>query len=157
MRNLAKFDLTLSIFLAFFAVIGIFASYNIGLGNFEQIGPGLFPFLACITVLFTSAGLIISSFRSLRKIINSESQNQKNQPVIWRRPIIILISLAVWPILVNLIGYIISSFIVCFGITKAIGYQGLLKPLVFCLFISLGIWLIFGIMFDVDLPPGFSF
>jgi hypothetical protein len=56
-----------------------------------------------------------------------------------------------------MVGYLIATFLVSFGITKTVGYKGWRQPIILSVLLTFCLWLIFGVFFDLDLPSGFSF
>ncbi len=103
-----------------------------------------------------SAVLAILTLVHGQSSISSETAEKMGLSA-WIRVGEILLSLVVWPLLVGVIGYILATFIVCLGMSKAIGYQGWLRPILLSGSVAFSIWFIFGFMFYVDLPAGFSF
>jgi putative tricarboxylic transport membrane protein len=134
----------------------IVPSVRLGLGGKEELGPGLLPFLASLCVLATGAVLAILTLLRREKV-NPSAELEKIDRKGWIRVGEILFSFAVWPLLVGVIGYIISTFLVSLGMAKAIGYKGWLRPIILSISITFCIWFLFGFMFHLDLPAGFSF
>ena len=134
----------------------IIPSLKYGLGSIGELGPGLLPFATSLCALVL--GLVLFFTTLARK---SKSAPQADMGRIdrggWVRVGGILASLAVWPLLVNMIGYIISTFVVSLGMGKTIGYEGWLKPIILSACVAGSIWFVFGFMFSVDLPAGLSF
>jgi hypothetical protein len=156
MKNYSMIELT--IYGIFCSVSGIvlFFSWRLGLGRIEELGPGLLPFVANLFIFVIGGILILTTI--LRKGQDSQSAVLKKVGSRgWFRVAAILFSLAIWPLLTNLIGYILSNFLVSLGIAKAVEYEGWIQPIIFCSCISLFILLIFGFMFPVDLPAIFAF
>jgi hypothetical protein len=131
-------------------------SLKLGLGAKGELGPGLLPFAAGLCVLVTGAILAVLTLIKREKAAPSEEVE-----VIDRKGWIgvgeLLLAFAVWPLLAGMIGYILSTFLVSLGIAKAVGYQGWRGPLILSISITFCIWLIFGFLFQLDLPAGFSF
>ena len=134
----------------------IVPSVKLGIGGKGELGPGLLPFVASLCVLVTGAVLAILTLVRREKVSPS-AEHEKMERKGWMRVSEILFSFAVWPLLVGIIGYIISTFLVSLGMAKAIGYKGWLRPIILSVSIAFCIWLIFGFMFHLDLPVGFSF
>lgn len=129
---------------------------KLGIGGKGELGPGLLPFVAGLFVLVTGCVLGILTL-ARREQTGPSAEQKKIDRKGWIRVCEILFSFAVWPLLVGFIGYIISTFLVSLGMAKAVGYKGWLRPIILSVSISLCIWLIFGFMFQLDLPVGFSF
>jgi len=131
-------------------------SIKLGLGGRGELGPGLLPFAAGLCLLMTGAVLAALTLIKSKKTNPSEEIETIDRKG-WLRVGGILFNFAVWPLLAGFIGYLISTFLVSLGIAKAIGYQGWRGPVILSVSITFCIWLIFGFMFDLDLPAGFSF
>jgi putative tricarboxylic transport membrane protein len=143
----------------FFCVGGagiIVPSMKLGIGGEGELGPGLLPFVAGLCVLVTGGVLAILTLVRTEQA-NPSAEHEKMDRKGWIRVGEILVSFAVWPLLAGMVGYIISTFLVSLGMAKAIGYKGWLRPIIFSVSITFCIWLIFGFMFQLDLPVGFSF
>ena len=156
MKNSCKLELIIYGIFCSVSGVALFFSWRLGLGGLGELGPGLLPFVAnlCIFVV----GVLLILFTILRRGQGGPSvPSEKVDSRGWVRVAAVLFSLAIWPLLVNVIGYILSNFLVSLGMAKAIGYKGWIRPIILGAGISFFIWLIFGFMFDVDLPAGFSF
>ena len=151
-----KIDLYIYCFFIIVALVMIKPSLELGLGEIGELGPGLLPFVALLCVLSMSAALAILSLVHGQRPISSETVEKMGLSA-WIRVGEILLSLVVWPLLVGVIGYILATFIVCLGMSKAIGYKGWLRPMILSGSVAFSIWFIFGFLFYVDLPAGFSF
>jgi hypothetical protein len=134
----------------------LFPSLKLGLGAKGELGPGLLPFTAALCVLVTGAVLAVLTLIKSGKIDTSEEVEVIERKG-WIRVGELLFAFAVWPLLVGIIGYLLSTFLVSLGIAKAVGYQGWRGPIILSISITFCIWLIFGFMFQLDLPAGFSF
>jgi len=131
-------------------------SIKLGIGGKRELGPGFLPFLASLCILVTGVVLAILTLMRGKKV-NLSPETERIDRKGWIRVCEILFSFAVWPLLVGVVGYIISTFFVSLGMAKAIGYKGWLHPVILSVSITLSIWFIFGFMFHLDLPIGLSF
>lgn len=156
MKNSCKLEITIYGIFCSVSGVALYFSWRLGLGGVGELGPGLLPFVANLCIFVIGVLLIIITI--LRGGQGDESvPSEKVDSRGWVRVAMVLSSLAIWPLLANVIGYILSSFLVSLGTAKGIGYKGWIRPMILCAGISFFIWLIFGFMFDVDLPAGFSF
>jgi hypothetical protein len=144
-----------SVFCAAGAAI-LVPSLKLGLGGKGELGPGLLPFAAGLCVLVTGAVLAVLTLIKSGKADPSEELEIIDRKG-WIRIGELLFTFTVWPLLAGLIGYILSTFLVSLGIAKAVGYPGWRGPIILSISIIFCIWLIFGFMFQLDLPAGFSF
>ncbi len=153
-----RYKLELAVYGIFCSVSGValFFSWRLGLGGIGELGSGLLPFVANLCILVVGILLILVTIlrkgRGCQSILLERLDKRG-----WVRVTSVLLSLAIWPLLVNVIGYILSDFLVSLGMAKAIGYKGWIRPMILSVGLSLFIWFIFGFMFAVDLPAGLSF
>lgn len=156
MKNSCKVELTIYSIFCSVSGVALFFSLRLGLGGLGELGPGLLPFVANLCIFVAGVFLILATI-SRRGQAGQSVSSEKVDSRGWVRVAMVLSSLVIWPILVNVIGYILSDFLVSLGMAKAIGYKGWIRPVTLGAGISLFIWFIFGFMFAVDLPAGFSF
>jgi hypothetical protein len=156
MKNLSQAELVTYGILCAFAAVVIVPSWKLGLGEKGELGPGFLPFVASLCVLVAGAVLVI--FKLIKKQRDDHpAETEKIESKGWLRVFGIMINFTLWPLLVGWIGYILTTFIVSLGIAKSIGYQGWRGPIILSVLIAFSIWLIFGFLFQLDLPAGFSF
>lgn len=134
----------------------LFPSIKLGLGEKGELGPGFLPFAATLCVLVTGGLLAVSTFIKRGKA-NPSAELDRIDRKGWLRSGGILFSFALWPLLVGIVGYLISTFLVSLCMTKTVGYQGWRQPIILSALVTFCLWLIFGVLFDLDLPSGFSF
>jgi len=155
-KSLLKIDFFIYLFFGLFALTMLKPSLNLGLGEIGEVGPGFLPFLALLCVLSMSAVLAILNLLPRRRPVPS-APLEKIDSKAYIRMGEILLSLAIWPLLVGIIGFILATFIVGVGMSKAIGYEGWMRPMILSGSLAFSIWFIFGFLFYVDLPAWFSF
>jgi putative tricarboxylic transport membrane protein len=153
-----RYKLELAVYGIFCSVSGValFFSWRLGLGGIGELGSGLLPFVANLCIFVVGVLLILVTI-SRRGRGGPSVLLERLDTRGWVRVASVLLSLAIWPLLVNVIGYILSNFLVSLGMAKAIGYKGWIRPMILSAGLSLFIWFIFGFMFAVDLPAGLSF
>jgi putative tricarboxylic transport membrane protein len=155
-KNLYKLELTVYVIFCSVSGVALFFSWRLGLGGIGELGSGLLPFVANLCILVVGILLILVTI--LRRGRGGQSiLLERLDTRGWVRVASVLLSLAIWPLLVNVIGYILSDFLVSLGMAKAIGYKGWIRPMILSAGLSLFIWFIFGFMFAIDLPAGLSF
>jgi len=87
-------------------------SWSVELGTLSSPGAGFFPFMAAVLLgVLSSIFVIIGAFRKARKT-NSENVYER----FWlKRPFVVFIVLILYALLLNKIGYLMSTFILfCF-------------------------------------------
>ena len=127
-------------------------SFHYDLGTLSSPGHGFFPLVGgiCIT-LFSSLGLVIASFQSLKGIGWT--------PVIkgmrWKRPLIAFASLFFYVFIVNHLGFILTTALFIGFILRVLEQQRwpvVVSVSIVCAMASYGL---FGICLDAQLPSGF--
>jgi hypothetical protein len=144
--------ITYCIFVAVFAAAMI-GSLDLGLVGFSDLGPGGLPFAASCCILGTSIGLIGKTFLQRKK--TTAGDLHKAGWTGWIRVGTIVLYLALWPLLVSVVGYVISTWLALLGMAKSIGFKGWVQPILLSTFVALAIWFLFGFMFEIDLPSWF--
>ena len=65
-----------------------------------------------------------------------------------------VIGFVVWLLLTPFLGYVPTTFVVSIAMAKAVGLERWFRPIVLSLGIAVSIYLLFDLMFYVDLPRG---
>ncbi|MGB9698677.1 MAG: tripartite tricarboxylate transporter TctB family protein [Thermodesulfobacteriota bacterium] len=126
----------------------IWGSINLSMGTLHRPGPGFFPFLLAIVLAFFSLALIFQNWaRDKASLPFWERQN-------WLRPLLGLIILTGYAILLNSLGFLISTFL--FLIIWMVVIERLSWKTIFGVSIATTIvlFLIFGLLLEVPLPKG---
>ena len=97
-------------------------SYKYGLGELNNPGPGLLPFLVATLLLLFSSFLILRSFfeSASKNEVVKEEKDQFNRG----RIILVFVSLFVYAFLLEMLGYLIDTFLLlvllfwCTGIKR---------------------------------------
>jgi putative tricarboxylic transport membrane protein len=106
--------------LSFFVMI---FSYKYSLGKFDDPGPGLMPFLLAILLLITSFWLILKSTLKREGITKSiEKEGGKGQ-INFRRIIPIIASLFAYSLFLEILGYLITTFIFSIILYRITGFK----------------------------------
>jgi len=107
------------ILLSFFIM---FFSHQFGLGEFRTPGPGLMPFLIGLFLLLIS---LYSFMRSLlRKGDREETLIEERSTVSFWRVGFVLLSLLAFALLLEKIGYLITSFLILAFLFRSTGSKG---------------------------------
>ena len=109
------FWILLSLFILFF-------SHNIGLGEFRTPGPGLMPFLVGFFLLLISLYALIISV--LRKSGGEETSNREDGGIHFRKIGFVLFLLLAYALLLERIGYLITSFLILAFLFRGMGLKG---------------------------------
>jgi putative tricarboxylic transport membrane protein len=142
-----------SFFLIGFAVYIYYSCVGLGLGKPQAPGPGLMPALAA-ALLFV---LALSTF--IIEMKGSHGREEKSS-LAWQdlaRPLILLISLIGYAFLLDILGYLVATFLLLFILFSLTEPQKWRKELVIAAIVSTSSYLIFNKGLHVPLPAGLFF
>jgi sterol desaturase/sphingolipid hydroxylase (fatty acid hydroxylase superfamily) len=119
-----------------------------GFGSAREPGPGFFP---CF------AGLLIIAFGLI--LLFADRRGNKGQKLFdtkegMFRFWLTVTSFVLWLLLLNSLGFLITTFLVTVGNAKIFQMEGWVKPALLALGTTFFIFLIFDIWFYTDLPRG---
>jgi hypothetical protein len=140
----------------FWVGLGVFiavGSYKLGLGRFTKPGPGLLPFILGIILSICSIPILIGS---LHTIITAKTKRENEG--IWKGVNLKKIGLVVacliaYAILLEKIGYILTTSIVFFFLFKIANSQKWQTILIISFLLASISYLIFYVLLQVQLPP----
>src|SRR4030043_1827531 len=150
-KSISKTELIIYGIFCSFAAAMLSPSLKLGLGEKGDLGPGLLPLAANLCVLITGIALAISVLIKREKI-DPSGESEKIDRKGWLRSGGILLNFALWPLLVGIVGYILSTLLISLGLAKVVGYKDWRRPIILSVSITFCIWLIFGVLFQLDLP-----
>lgn len=123
-----------------------------GLGRLMAPGPGFLPFVAGVVLSLLSIGLFMMTLRT--KNGRQEKVSFWKEKKSWKNILYSLLSLIFFLVLLNHLGYIVTTFVFFIYLMKFVGK----KRLGFCILIAiLGScisYFIFGLWLEVPLPQG---
>ncbi len=141
-----------------FVLIGVLvvflnASYNISTeGSIDPVGPAAFPqFLLYLAILLT----LISLFRSIKKW-RSERETSDTASIINLPVAGMLVSLIVFLLLIDYIGFIFTSMLLLFSLFYLLGQKNFWKISIQSIILPLAFAFLFGAVLSVPLPRGFG-
>jgi len=133
------------------AAMAIFAAIHLGFGSKEEVGPGTFPFLVGIVLAATGWHSGISFIRGVSK--NLELAAPISPRGFFKISSTVLTYFC-WLLLTPLWGYLPATFIVINILAKIAGLEGWVRPIFLSLSVSFFLYLLFEVLFYVDLPRG---
>ncbi|MFZ5966061.1 MAG: tripartite tricarboxylate transporter TctB family protein [Bacillota bacterium] len=116
------------------------------------IGPSYFPRILATALLLVSGILIIHAYLGKSKKING-SFDIKN-PGIQRAGIALLVTM-IYCMVLNTLGFIISSTLYLFFLMVLLKKRNYIKMTIISTFVTLGIYFIFKALLNITLPSGF--
>lgn len=136
-------------------------SYELGLQEFNNPGPGLLPFVASVFILVISSYLILSNvFQKGDKHRNMKEEEEKKEKPNYKRIAFVLSSLFVYALILERIGFLITTLIVLIFMFRGVGYRwrfvvtiSVITVIVtYCFFSYLGVRFPMGILESLRFP-----
>jgi len=131
-----------------------FLSWRIDIGSFREPGPGFVAFIAGIIILIT--GFLISLEKAFKKsfIEDNKLSETKIFNERWFQLIYTMGLLVIYSLMVQQLGYILTTFIIMFGLFYNLG-KNKLFPSILASFICVTItYILFELWLKVQLPRG---
>lgn len=143
-------DLALPLVIMSFCVLMYIASFYVEdvYLDPEAIGPMAYP-RVLLGMMFCLAPLLVFS--------KKEKIDWDNFKKAVAEISIILIVMVCYGIALKFLGFLISGFAMLFFIFKILGYEGVLKPVVFAVCITFVFWYLFANVVKLALPSGTLF
>jgi putative tricarboxylic transport membrane protein len=144
-RYAALFFMAFSLFICQQAVV-------IGVGSLRKPGPGLLAFGAGAGIGLLAFVVLIRSLLSKREPVEGD----QNEGTIHKgKFLLICISLFVYAVLVNWLGFVLSTFLFVFFLLQTIQSERWWRSLVKSVLITAGNYLVFVLWLGINLPGGF--
>ena len=144
-------DITGSLFWLSVSIFVFVMSIRIGVGDFRAPGPGLFGF--CSSVLLGALSITLA-LAGLAKSKERQGIFELWRGVKWGKVLLLIISLLSYPILLPLMGFTVTTFVVMVLLFRLTGVQRLSAAVGIGLLTAAGSYVIFGIFLKVALPHG---
>jgi putative tricarboxylic transport membrane protein len=122
-------------------------------GNVHNPGPGFLPFWLGVVLGGMSIGLILQS--SLRKAKGKRLRELLAEKVRWVKVFSTLVALILYAVLMDHIGFLITTFFLILYLIRFIDPQSWKKALGWALVGSIGAHLVFNVWLQLRLPKGF--
>jgi hypothetical protein len=133
----------------FWAAVGIFFAYGavrLKLGTFRNPGPGFIPLgMALLLILFS----LFTLTKGLTRPV------EQGAPIPWKRPALVVGSVLLYGLLLSLIGFLLSTFVLMtllFGLLISGRPRRWLCATLCALATALGAWLVFSVLLRVPFP-----
>ncbi len=127
------------------------SSYKLKLGTPMQIGPGLMPFVLGILLLLCSIPIIL---RSLRKRKGGGGGIRVWEDWNLKTVGIIMGFLFLYGVVLNRIGFILTTFIVFLPLYKIAGIERWRTALIVSILTVISTYVVFHVILEVQLPLG---
>jgi putative tricarboxylic transport membrane protein len=124
----------------------------IGVGNLRKPGPGLLAFGAGAGIGLLAFVVLIRSLLSKREPVKGD---QNEGSIHKGKFFLICISLFVYAVLVNWLGFVLSTFLFVFFLFQTVQLERWWRSLVKAALITVGNYLVFVVWLGISLPKGF--
>ncbi len=150
-RTQAQYDRIAGVF--FLAVGAFFAVYarRVDIGSWSEPGPGFLPLCAGLILAVMATALVIGSFRRAGPVMPSFFP----KPDSWKRVLATFVSLGVYALILEYVGFALTTFLFVTYLVKFIFPQTWTRALLVGLLAALGARLLFVDFLKTQLPPGF--
>lgn len=123
-------------------VIYLIKAFQLKFGTFRSPGVGFLPVISGVGATLLSLYHLIASFRNQ---IESEAIN-------WRKIGIFGLSLTLYALTIEAIGYAIATLALLFVLIKLFGGSGWVRPIAIAVLVSCGSYYIFSELLAIPLP-----
>ena len=129
-----------------------YLSLEIGFGKFGSPGPGFFPFWASVLMgAFALVHLVTVHTQKERPTAAGAGGETR-----WKKTLLVIVSLLLYPLLLPVLGYIITTFALIAFLFLFLGEAKLYwLKLLGALLVTLASFFVFFVLLDVRLPRGF--
>ena len=139
-------DIVAGFFGSFIGVAVMIGANRLRLGTPSEPQPGFFPFAAGGVLIVLCVVLLLQAF-------SGRGQGSESFGELWR-PAILGISLLVYSVVLESLGYIIATIILSVVVLRILDTKTWLKLAGISLVLSLGTYFLFDRLLDVSLPSG---
>ena len=128
-------------------------SNKLKLGTLANPGPGLMPFLLGIVLSLCSLCILIDSIQAIRVKMSRKDEGIWSG-VDFKKLIFVLASLLGYALILEVLGFTVTTFLLLLILFKAIGSRGWPFALAGSAFTAILIYLLFFAVLKVELPSG---
>lgn len=138
----------------FWLALGAFVSIRslgLDLGLLESPGPGMLPFLVGIALILCSLPIVVVSVTSGKKQI-APSRESTWRGVNFSKIGMVVVSLAIYAVVLEKIGYFLSAFLVLIILFRSIGSKKWSSSVIIALLTTVMAYFLFAVLLGVELP-----
>lgn len=125
------------------------------LSGYDRIGPRFFPYLVAAGLLLCGVLLLVQALRGRAAEPEPEEDADPDAPADWKPILILSVALLVDILLIELIGFVLSSALLFWGVCLGFGSRRFLRDILSGLALALTAYLTFTRLLDLNLPAGF--
>jgi hypothetical protein len=145
-----KAEIVFSLAMTILCVGYLYFVRQMDVGTVLEPGPGFMPAVVGIMALGTSFLIFLGS---LKRPAGEKPLKEAPNEGKWRLAVLVAAIAAFIP-LFNILGSIVSIFVIVFLLNRILGAKGWLQPLVLALICAAATWGVFVLALDVPLPKG---
>jgi len=145
-----RLDLYSSAFWLAFSTYIVVESYRLGLGEWDDPGPGYFPFGAAALFGCMALSVFVKSVRGA-----SSPKTVVGGRIHWQNVIMVLVAMVLYTFLLNTIGFVLCTFLIVLFFIRVVALQRWTKSFTMALYIAIGSFLLFSFFLKAPLPKGF--
>ena len=127
---------------------------KVSLVSQDTVSPRFFPYVSTITALVCCvASLLVEAFSLRAKVQRGEEvEGRKDDNVSYGRVLICIALLFVWYLIINYVGFIISTILITLILSYMLGNRNKLSLVLFPVCFTLVIYFVFANLLHVNLP-----
>ena len=148
-----KADVISSVFWLAIGLISLYGAHLLGLGTWHEPGSGFLPFLAGCFISIMALAVLLQALIRKRKSQADVTAPWKN--VNWRRPLFICVMLAVYLLVFEKLGFLLTNVLLLFFLFKKVENLSWGKALVYPVLTVGFSYLLFNVFLKATLPKGF--
>lgn len=148
-------DLGMSLGVIALGIFFLVGAFDIGgLGGYSQIGPRFFPFLVAAGLLLCGALLLVQALRGKHAPAEESEDVDPEARVNWWPVALLGVALTVDILLIEIIGFVLSSTLLFWGAAFGFGSRRYLRDILIGLVLTSVVYLAFTRLLDLNLPAG---
>lgn len=148
---MAKRDMISGLFLMIISLTTCVMAHGLGLGAGSNPGPGFAAFGIAFLLGLMSLYLFL---KGMAQMFKERSKGEAPAPILWKKPMLILIVLAGYGIFFDLLGFPLSTFLLMMLLIWVFGRQRLPLALTVSILTVASSYALFVIAFGLPLPLG---
>jgi putative tricarboxylic transport membrane protein len=124
------------------------------LAGYDRIGPRFFPLVVAGGLLLCGALLLVAALRGKRAPLEAAEEMDGRLPADWRSVGILAGAFVLDALLIERLGFVISSTLLFWGVAFGFGSRHYLRDALSGLALALAAYLTFTRLLDLNLPAG---
>lgn len=132
------------------ALVAAVSALTLGFGSLAEPGPGFFPSVVGVVLAAAGARTGVSALRRTAVAPGTPALGAAGV----RRILFMLASFVAWLLLLPFAGYVAATFVVAIAMGRTVGLEGWIRPVLLSAALAAALYLLFDVVFYVDLPRG---